>query len=109
MNEFSNIPPIDRKTYRFRAPRKSKPEEMKSVTYAFHLSPETMQRIENYAKRQRIPKSHALERMLQHEALHHIEPPVTIDWKRKFKMDRGEYFLSFDPGKLKRQRRKKTP
>jgi hypothetical protein len=46
--------------------------------------------------------------MLEVEALHHVEPPVQIDWKRKIKMDTGQYFLSFDPSKLKRKHRKKT-
>lgn len=109
MNEFSKEPPIDRETYRFRGWRKAKPDAMKCVQAYFWLKPETMQRIENYANRKKIPKSHALEEMLSIEALHHVEPPVLIDWKRKFKMERGDYFLSFDPAKLKRQRRKKTP
>lgn len=108
MNEFSKEPPIDRKTYRFRAVRKKKPDAMRSIPCTFWLKPETVKRIENYATRQRIPKAHALEKMLEIEALHHVEPPVTIDWKRKFKMDSGQFFLSFDPSKLKRQFKKRT-
>jgi hypothetical protein len=108
MNEFSQIPPIDRKAYRFRATHAKHPA-MRCVMASFWLKPETLKRIENYARRQRIPRSHALERMLEIEALHHVEPPVQIDWKRKIKMDTGQYFLSFDPSKLKRKRRKKTP
>jgi hypothetical protein len=107
MNEFTKIPPIDRKTYRFRA-KHAKHPAMRSINATFALKPETLKRIENYARRQRISRCHALEKMLEVEALHHVEPPVQIDWKRKIKMDSGQYFLSFDPSKLKHKRRKRT-
>jgi len=105
MSLFSDIPPINRKTFKFRGYKK-KHQAMQAIPCTFHLTPETMRRIENYAKRQRIPKSHALEKMLAIEALHHVEPPVKIDWHKQIKMDSGEYYLSFDPTRKTNKRRK---
>jgi macrodomain Ter protein organizer (MatP/YcbG family) len=92
----SSEKPIDPKTYRFRWRKKAKPEEQQTVKRTVSLTPETHQRILNYARRSRIGFSKAVEKLLDTEESRAMEPIVTIDWDKVRRMKLGNHYMSID-------------